>query len=259
MSKIVEWLHDFLMRLRDSFPPVDWPPVGSEAYDVFYKDFHSAFARNGVSEAEAEEARSLLAENPPRFKQDYIPKVVGAVKVYRELSPATDGLDGAAGPMDDREAALRASKACIRCFGDGLAIVYASRPSDVRRIPATTAAYCVCPYGQWVERTHREKSNDVWTRIPHLSNVLAGRSFWRLDPPGYEGLSENNRPATGAGDLIRSWTATIASVPRAAASAPPRRPDLGRVEPSVPLPPRPAPVPEPAPEIETTEEALDWI
>ena len=262
--KIEEWLGGFLLRLVESFPPADLPDVDSEAYAVFCGDFYKAFARNGVSEAEAEEARSLLAENPPRFRADYIPKVVGAVKVYRELSPATDGLAGA-GPMDDREAALRASRACIRCFGDGLAIVYASRPSAERGIPETTAAYCVCPYGQWMEKTHREKSNDIWVRIPHLANVLAHRSFWRLDPIGYEGLSENNRPVSGeaAAALIRGWTATALET----APEPPRparrRPDLGHVEPAVPIPPKPEPPAPPAPVAPdpavTMEESYEWI
>jgi hypothetical protein len=257
--RIEEWLQGFLLRLRDSFPPHDWPPPDSQAYDVFFEDFRKAFARNGVSEQEAEEARSLLAENPPRFKADYIPKVVGAVKVWRELSPATDGLDGS--PMDDRESALAASRACIRCFGEGLAIVYASKPSAERRIAETSAAYCVCPYGQWVERTHREKSPDVWKRIPHLCNVLAGRSFWRLDPIGYEGLSENNRPATGAGDLIRSWTAAVAEDARPAAPAKPKPAWTAPLPPDLPMP-RPVPReprPEPDPVPVTDQEAMEWI
>lgn len=176
---ISDWLPYFLASLSESFPSPTWPDPGTDDWGVFVKDFHSAFARNGVSESEAEEARSLLTENPPRFRADYIPKVVGAVKIFREMNPSTAT---PAGDLSDRESALHASKTCIRCFGEGLAIVYASKPDAERKIPETTTAYCVCSYGQWVEKTHREKSPDVWKRIPHLANVLACRSFWRLEP-----------------------------------------------------------------------------
>jgi hypothetical protein len=275
--KVTDWLAGFLAALAESYPPHDWPEPGTEAWAVYVEDFRSAFVRNGVSVAEADDARSLLAENPPRFRQDYIPKVMGAVKIVREMA----GVDPAAGAMDDRESALYASKTCIQCFGEGLAIVYASKPSAERKIPETSAAYCVCPYGQWVERTHREKSPDVHKRIPHLSNVLAHRSFWRIDPTWMTAAqgSRNrdparvplecfldDRPGGSVADTIRGWIASVSQSTKAPETPKPRKPEwMGPVPADLPMPPRvarepeapPPPVVAPLPQL--TPEELEWF
>lgn len=229
--KIHEWLQGFLTDLRDAFPPADWPDPGTEAYDAFFELFRKAFARNGVSEAEARESLALQAEAPPRWKAEAIQKTLDAVKINREINPP--GADRA----DDRESATDASKGCPHCHGQGLALVYAARPDPDRRIPPDTSAYCVCALGRWIEQNHREKSPDVHKRTPDLKSVLAGRSAWRLDPPGLEGMAATDAPARGVADLVRTWTAAAREESARPAPAPARpRPDLGRVEPAVPIP-----------------------
>ena len=271
---IQDWLGGFLAILSESFPPHDWPAAGTDAWDVFFEDWRKAFARNGVSVAEAEEARSLLAENPPRFKADYIPKVVGAVKIARELA----GPSATSGAMDDRETALAASKTCIYCFGDGLAIVYASNPGVERRIPETSAAYCICSYGRRVEATHCEKSPDVHKRIPDLTTVKADRSFWRIDPIWMTAAQgsrnrdpalappdcfRDDRPGADVAATIRGWIVSVAGGSQAPPPPPRARPDWMAPPPPDLPPPRPVPrearTPDPVPVVELTPEELEWF
>lgn len=171
-----DWLPDFLHRLSISFPPHDWPDGGTEDWGVFVEDWISALARNQVTEADADAARQSLLETPPRFRSEYIPAIVSAVKASR--GPTTGG-----GGVSDRDSAMLASKACVYCEGMGLAVVWASKPDPDKRIAETASAYCICQAGRWIEANHREKSPDVHKRIPDLTNVLNGRSFWRLNPP----------------------------------------------------------------------------
>jgi hypothetical protein len=176
---IRDWLPDFLERLAESFPPLDWPKAGTDAWDVFEKDWTTAFARNGVNEAEAEEARSLLAETPPKYKREYIAATISAIKILRDMKALAEE----PAVLTDRESAKLASRDCPYCFDDGLVSVVASRPNPEKGIPPTTAAYCVCPYGRWVMENHRTKSPHYFKRIPDFARVLAGTSFWRVQTP----------------------------------------------------------------------------
>lgn len=204
---IVDWLEPFMLRLIESYPappnpPHSWPDYGTGDWSAYFEDYRKAFARNGVSEAEAEEARSLMAEDPPRFRAEYIQKTIDAVKILREINP------GGGGPVpDDRETAADDSKGCKHCFGQGLAIVYAPAPDPDKKIAPDVSAYCVCPLGRWIEKDHIEKSADVHKRTPDLANVLPGRSFWQLNPPGFD--IPANRPAVAVAATIRLFTAAI--------------------------------------------------
>ena len=56
-------------------------------------------------------------------------------------------------------------------------------PDPANGVPPSTAAYCVCPAGRWVENVHRRSFPDAHKRFADLAKVLDGRSRWLAEAP----------------------------------------------------------------------------
>jgi hypothetical protein len=266
--RIEEWLQGVLLDLREAYPPADWPNVGTEAYDEFFERFRKAFARNGVSEAESREAIDVMAEDPPRFKAEAVQKTVDAVKAIRETSPATDGLTGApiSAVVVPPRGAVEASKDCPECRGTGWAQRRAKWHSIER--PFLLNMTCRCPLGLWRSAHDEEGEFDSLQANPDIWDAELSHRTWTdrvIDSPcrtavGSEGKWHYLKP----GDLAPPTIASVRemAIQTARDMAPPsatphrRRPDLGKVEPAVPIPPKPAP--EPA-TVETVDDILEWL
>jgi hypothetical protein len=156
---VKDWFHDFLADHMKRFPRADWPRPAENPQ--FYSAIKSVFVRHGVTEAVALGASERLAEDPPAHLNDHLPALLKhAREIFKEQAAAGTGQ-----PTDSREAAHLASKGCDDCGGDGLAHRYrhqGERPGQ------TVVCYCLCPYGRWVEETHRRHSPDVRKRIVDL-------------------------------------------------------------------------------------------
>ena len=111
--------------------------------------------------------------------------------------------------LSTREGAEAASRNCERCDGNGLAVVWASWPDPSGKTPERTTAYCVCALGRLVEQRHRKHSPDLRRRMPDLTDVLAGRSFWRAEPMDATSFEEDMAQAEAwmrTGDpVLRCW------------------------------------------------------
>lgn len=188
-----DWFFDFYAAHVARHPRDDWPDLESEAGAVFFSGLRRTFVDRGVHDADVAEAASVALMAEKLWKVSDHPPALhkAAVAIYQ----ARGGRHGEA--ASDRDSAALASRDCAYCSGEGLAAVYASRPDPARRIPESVSAWCVCALGRWVERSHRERSPDVRKRSPDLADALAGRGFWRPDPPWMtaEQGSRNRDPA----------------------------------------------------------------
>lgn len=88
------------------------------------------------------------------------------------------------------------SRGCPYCSGSGQAVVFRRR-YDGRRVqdlevvhrgevvtrpmPMAVAAHCICPMGEWMRSKIRDL--DILSRVPDLSDVLAGRLRWLAEDP----------------------------------------------------------------------------
>jgi hypothetical protein len=189
---IRDWIVGFLLRHRARLAPPDWPAASAaEEWLEFIKGWVTALALKEVTEAEADLASQRLAANPPNWRREHIPAVLAGVEAIRKEqgSPAA--------VATNREGAEAASRACERCGGGGLATVWHPLPDDTTQSPRTTAAYCVCQAGRWVENVHRTAYPEVRKRFVDLADVLAGRSAWLVDEPGAPPLCRTG-PAPGS-------------------------------------------------------------
>lgn len=171
---IEEWIEGYMVLIVQRLRPPDWPISGSEEWEAYRVSWKSAFARNGVSKSEAWQALHLVEESPPQFKRDYIPVFLEAVKGLRPSSqPAASSI----------EAAKLASKGCVYCGPEqpsGFACVFHPRPDPANRIPATVAAFCVCPLGRFNLECHTPESRRAFADV---ARILSGQSGWLLDRP----------------------------------------------------------------------------
>lgn len=172
---VKDWITGFLQRHRARFAPADWPKIGpSDEWIEFTKGWITALSLRQVTEVEADIASEQLTARPPTWRREHIPAILEAIEALRR--------EKGGGPVPtSREAAEAASKGCDRCGGYGLTTVWHPRPDPDARIPATTAAYCSCAAGRWIEKAHREQSPDFRRRFVDLVDVLAGRSGWSAE------------------------------------------------------------------------------
>jgi hypothetical protein len=214
MARIREWLPKFLKRHRGRFGPHDWPVDDTEEYREYSMLWITQFATREVTEAEADEASRSLGATPPNFRREHLPAVVGAIEAIRRQR----GVQPGAGT---REVIRDESRNCPHCGGEGLATAWAAKPDVARKIPETVAAYCCCPSGRWVKRTHADKSPEMLRRIPDFGEVLDGvKPNWLAHPPGRRELSppeEDEAPfeeADPARAVARAEIAEMFRVPK---------------------------------------------
>ena len=266
---IQDWLPHYLGRLFESFAPHDWPQPDTVGWQHFVEDFHRAFARNGVSEAEADLARSLLVEDPPRFKTDYIPKIVAAVKTLRDAS-VTGGSAPAPPLVLPPARIVEESRGCPECHAEAARGKPAGPTGWARRRmtwhsiprPVWVDLFCRCPYGRWrinhdveLTRNERVRQHDDLQARPELWDFELAHPSWSWQscehdlvmPEGTDGLWWYLKPDEPAPEPI----APAALAGRVAG-------DLGHVEPAIPIPPKPVPEPDPA-VLEEREESYKWV
>lgn len=178
MSLVKDWVGAFLQRHKARYGPGDWPADATEMR-TYALAWITALACLEATEDEAEAASLSLLESPPRFRADHIANVTAAIKVERERTGKSTH------KHETRDDARNASKDCQYCGGEGLATVYHPQPDLSRRVPATSAAHCVCSHGRFIRHMLGMKSENASTlrRIPDLALVVNGASGWRLDPP----------------------------------------------------------------------------
>jgi hypothetical protein len=148
-----------MSRYRERIPRDDWPPPKS----LFWDSWRAAFARHGITETVAEEASMRLAESPPELLTQHLEALM---HMARQVYASKQFLDPPAA-ASDREIAERMSKECPECGGGGWAYREDLVLADGRRLRRGTL-YCLCPYGRFLERNHREKSPDVRRRLLDL-------------------------------------------------------------------------------------------
>lgn len=185
MARVQDWFWQWVMEHRLRHPKEFLPDPETEEGRVFFDAWRQAFVLKGISDfAVATEASIRLVGEPAQYQRDHFATLCRyAVDVYRLRNAEGNGT-----PADSREAAEAASKGCEHCGGQGLVPVYFRRAMtwEERRechIPEHVAAYCVCPMGRWIEKTHREKSPEIRKRTPDLADTLAGRGSWQTTPP----------------------------------------------------------------------------
>lgn len=166
MAKVEEWFPTFAVRLIERIPRPDWPVSGSEYWDTLKE----SFVRHGVQEAEADQATSLLAEEPPKYVSQFIHEILAKVRALWASNQVTPEAP------NEREAAARLSADCDDCGGGvGLTVRFrkASRggvDSQGRPLPDRVVFYCRCALGRWVERNHRTRSPEIRQRIHDLQD-----------------------------------------------------------------------------------------
>lgn len=116
MAMVLDWFADFARMLVERSGRVDFPEPGSE----FWQDFYRSLTRIGATEAQADEASSIVCDLPNLFPNQYRPMVVEAVQKLqaRDLS-ASKGVEP--GSLDE---ARIASRECPDCQGSGFAPRY---------------------------------------------------------------------------------------------------------------------------------------
>jgi hypothetical protein len=252
---IHEWLQGFLADMRDAFPPADWPAPGTEAYDAFFELFRRAFARNGISEQEARDALTLLAEDPPRWKAEAIQKTVAAVKINREMATANPAAQPAQGPpvlVPPREA-VAVSQDCPECGGTGWARRRAKWETIDR--PFELDLTCRCPLGMWRSAHDEEGMYDSLQAAPEVWDATLMHRTWTarvipspcLTAEGSEGkwrYLHPDEPAPPVGNLHDLSRRVAGAAPTNIHKRYPD--DLGHVKPAVPIPPPPIPEPQEA-------------
>lgn len=189
MARVKDWIGGFLQRHKARFAPHDWPADdATEEGREFLLGWLTGFATRVVTEDEANAASIALAATPPRFRNEHLPAVLGAIDATRKARGCEPGTT--------REAVRYASLDCPHCGGDGLAMAWTVVPDELRKIPETIAAYCVCRHGRWIRQAHAEKHPEHIRRIPDFAAVLAGYTpDWLDHPPGHPEFSVNYRPA----------------------------------------------------------------
>lgn len=190
MAAVRQWIGGFLKRHQARFLPHDWPKADdADESKEFIMTWVTAFATREVTEGEADEASRLLGPTPPNFRRQHLEMVVGMIEAQRKMKG-----EPAAG-TSTREFARDASRDCPYCGGDGLAMAWAERPDPGRRISETVAAFCVCPHGKFMKRTHTEKSPENLRKILDFGQVLDGFARgWLEHPPGHPEMAVGYQP-----------------------------------------------------------------
>jgi hypothetical protein len=192
----VDWLEDHRVRHAGANLP---DPSSDEGLTV-YSGWRSNFVRRGIHDRDVATAASELLQSEVHYPKDHFALLCDlATRLYQERQPAS--ATTGAQPL---EVARLQSKACERCHGGGFAVVYRRDGCDTPLL--STVAYCVCSLGCAIEAAHRQDSRECHGRIPHLVNVLAGRSAWTTEPPGIDLDAEAGYAHFSPADLIHEWT-----------------------------------------------------
>jgi hypothetical protein len=195
---VSDWFSDWLEDHRVRHAGANLPDPASDEGLTVYSGWRSNFVRRGIHDRDVATSASELLQSEVHYPKDHFALLCDlATRLYQERQPAS--ATTGAQPI---EVARLQSKGCERCHGGGFAVVHHRNGGP----PNATIAYCVCPLGCSIEQLHRAKSPEVWSRVPHLVNVLAGRSAWWTEPPDLDLAAEAGYAHFSPADLIREWT-----------------------------------------------------
>lgn len=206
----IEWLDGFLKKFVRRLKPPEWPEPGTDEYTDYRDDWAYALRGHNVTEEEADEVLMRLRQDPPQWLREHLPKFLACVTAIRQERTAK-------GQADDRDTAFEASKGCPHCHGHGLATIF--HPDYVgdallvrpemegreRYAVARRSAHCVCAMGRWMRSKTRDL--DVLSKIPDLTDILAGRSRWLAADPTRDEAGEYRPPRRAVAELAESMRA----------------------------------------------------
>jgi hypothetical protein len=278
MTLVRDWIFGFLKRYKALIGPGDWPTgEDPDEMELFVLAWITQLGKMSpkATEPEADAALERLTLAPPEWRRQCIPAVVKVIQDMR-LGRVSGGDDTKLRSPAELTAMER-STGCPECDGGGWARRHAYWHSIAR--PFRLDLFCRCSMGRFRKendielqindrmRKHDDLqanpdlwlpglSHPTWSDVPCEHDMIIDADcagLWRYADHGETGLQE-----VAPGPELDSAHA-FAPPPR-----PTRiRPDLGKVEPAVPIPPRPAPEPatatEPEPTVETTDDILEWL
>jgi hypothetical protein len=277
MTLVRDWIFGFLRRYKALIGPGDWPTgEDPDEMELFVLAWITQLGKMvpKPTEEEADAALERLTLAPPEWRRQCIPAVVKAIQDMR-LGRVPGG--DAPKPRSQAEmTAIERSAGCPECDGGGWAHRLGYWHSIPR--PFRLDLFCRCPAGRFrkendveLQINDRKRKHDDLQANPDLWLPGLSHPTWSDVPCGHDmeidpecaGLWWYADPSEPSPAPIIPAEIAGRAVPATPSSPPPprRRPDLGRVEPAVPLPPRPAPQPSPPPEpvVETTEEEFGWV
>jgi hypothetical protein len=195
---VADWFGDWLEDHRVRHAGANLPDPASDEGVMVYSGWRSNFVRRGIHDLNVATSASELLQSEVHYPKDHFALLCDlATRLYQERQPAS--ATAGAQPL---EVARLQSKDCVRCHGGGMAVVYHRDGGP----PPATVAYCVCSLGCAIEAAHRHDARECHGRIPHLVNVLAGRSAWTTEPPDIDLAVEAGYAHFSPADLIREWT-----------------------------------------------------
>lgn len=168
----------FIAGHRERHPFARLPDF--DASPGFYQTWLVVLNRSGAGDPGALEVASVrMLTEPAKHHLDHMPTLCKFAEQAMKLRGVETPRD-----LSTQEGARAASKGCDRgCGGTGMTTVWNRGPPDPeKRIAATSAAYCCCALGRWIERNHSAKHPEIRKRIPDLTDVIAGRSMWLAEP-----------------------------------------------------------------------------
>lgn len=225
-----EWFPEWVEVHRTRHPGAFLPSYDTEEGRIYFDAWRVNLKSRGIMDRDVLDAASaMLAGEVLKSPRDHLPTLIRlAVDIYKQRQAAA-GAPTASDPTG-RESAERESRNCPSCGGNGLATAWRPTPDPERREPATVAGYCDdCPFGRWLEETHRTKVGEVRKRLKWRSELL--RLGWLDHPPGLDDDAIQGMRHFTPSELIRAWTDAARDEPRAVAKAPEPKPrDVRRVQ-----------------------------
>lgn len=168
----------FIGRHRQRHPFARLPSL--EDGKLMYQTWYAQLRLCRIADVEViDEASARLVLKPPRSDKVHFQTLC---EYALDIQKARGGKT--LHDLSSREGAEAASKGCDRgCAGTGLTVVWHRAPDRDARIAETSAAYCVCALGRWIERNHSAKCPEIRKRMVDLKDVIEGRGVWLADPP----------------------------------------------------------------------------
>ena len=208
--KVIDFLDDFLKTHRGRYVPHDWPENGTEEWIQYRRLWLSAFIERRVTKNEADTASVRCGSNPPRFRNDHLPRILNEIEAFRLANQILN-------VPDDRQGAADQSKYCQHCGGSGLRIVYHPRydgcavvtrnfKAGAVKEPGHVAATCMCAMGLWIRNNI---DDDVRKRMPENEKILNGQSAWLYDDPT---SSPDDPDVTCPRDIVNNYYGVITHV-----------------------------------------------
>lgn len=167
MSVVEDWFWGWARRHVARSGRGDFPVVASEDGREFWLDYRRAFTRNGVREAEADEASSRVLERdlfPGQHKQ----ALLECVREIRDVEAADQ-------PVPNQIAAARIAAAnCPHCGGNGWATylgaeIWGEAEGD-RRAGLRFSLWCVCPLGRFMKQANDEADRESKVEVRSLAD-----------------------------------------------------------------------------------------